>query len=45
MLFDIHDPDTAPASSKETLARLVQNYGFLPNLAGVLAESPSALNG
>lgn len=45
MMFNIHTPDTAPADSKETLTKLVQNYGFLPNLAGVLAESPSALNG
>lgn len=45
MLFTIHNPNTAPDGSRETLEKMMQSYGFLPNLAGVLAESPSALNG
>lgn len=45
MLFTIHNPSTAPEGSRETLEKMMQSYGFLPNLAGVLAESPSALKG
>ncbi|HEY3326418.1 MAG TPA: carboxymuconolactone decarboxylase family protein [Novimethylophilus sp.] len=45
MRFHIHNPDTAPEGSRETLTQLVQSYGFLPNLAGVLAESPAILKG
>jgi uncharacterized peroxidase-related enzyme len=45
MSFQIHTLETAPAAAREGLGRLVQSYGFLPNLAGVIAESPAALNG
>ena len=45
MPFQIHTLETAPEASRPALGKLVQNYGFLPNLAGVFAESPGALNG
>lgn len=45
MPFPIHTLETAPTGSKETLAHLVRIYGFLPNLAAALAESPAALKG
>jgi uncharacterized peroxidase-related enzyme len=45
MPFPIHTLETAPAGARETLDRLTRNYGFLPNLAGVVAESPATLNG
>lgn len=45
MEFQIHSLATAPAASREALTKIAQNYGFLPNLAGVFAESPAALNG
>jgi len=45
MPFATHSLDSAPLPSREALGKLVQNYGFLPNLAGKFAESPAALNG
>lgn len=45
MSFQIHTPDTSPEDSKETLAAIETRYGFIPNLAGVFAESPGALRG
>lgn len=45
MPFPIHTLETAPAGARESLAKLIQNYGFLPNLAGAFAESPASLNG
>lgn len=45
MPFPIHTIETAPEGSKEALAKFVQNFGFLPNIAGAFAESPASLNG
>lgn len=45
MKFQVHTLDSAPAGAKETLRKLVQGYGFVPNLAGALAESPATLAG
>ncbi|MCI0518442.1 MAG: carboxymuconolactone decarboxylase family protein [Woeseiaceae bacterium] len=45
MEFQVHSENTAPSASQETLARIVERYGFIPNLAGVFAESPGAFNG
>jgi uncharacterized peroxidase-related enzyme len=42
--FKIHSNDSAPAGSVELLAGAQKAYGFIPNLLGILAESPSALN-
>src|SRR5262249_27273992 len=35
--------DTAPQGSKKTLAELKAQVGFIPNLAGAMAESPELL--
>ena len=40
--FNIHTLDTAPEGSKEILEGIKENIGFVPNLFGVLAESPQA---
>lgn len=45
MTFTLHTQETAPAGSRETLGKIVASYGFLPNLAAAIAESPAALNG
>ena len=42
-IFNIHTQETAPARSEELLADAQRAYGFIPNLLGVLAESPAAL--
>ena len=41
--FTIHTPDSAPAESKEQLETGQQMFGQIPNLYGVLAEAPIAL--
>ncbi|MBI3451563.1 MAG: carboxymuconolactone decarboxylase family protein [Rhodospirillales bacterium] len=41
--FQIHTVDTAPAGSGPTLNAIAQAYGFLPNLAGAMAEAPALL--
>ena len=41
--FDIHTKETAPAKSAELLATAEKTYGFIPNLLGILAESPATL--
>jgi len=41
--FDVHTRETAGTKSAELLARAEQSYGFIPNLLGVLAESPATL--
>lgn len=41
--FDIHNKDTAPAGSVESLVEAEKAFGFLPNLLGVFAESPATL--
>ena len=41
--FTIHTPDSAPAASKEQLATATARYGQIPNLYGVLAEAPIAV--
>jgi alkylhydroperoxidase family enzyme len=41
--FPIHTPDTAPDGSKETLETAKGRYGQVPNLYGVLAEAPIAV--
>src|SRR5690606_40784970 len=39
----LHTLDTAPADSRPYVERAIANNGFLPNLIGVLANSPQAL--
>ncbi len=41
--FPVHTPESAPAASARKLELIRQNLGFIPNLAGVLAEAPAAL--
>ncbi|MCK3657541.1 alkylhydroperoxidase [Pasteurellaceae bacterium Pebbles2] len=42
-LFTIHTIDSAPEQSQEALKAVKQNNGFIPNLIGVLANAPTAL--
>src|SRR5690606_10047909 len=39
----IHSVDTAPESARERLEAAQKANGFLPNLIGVLANAPTAL--
>lgn len=41
--FTVHTADTAPASSRPGLEAAKRKLGFVPNMLGVLAESPAAL--
>lgn len=41
--FTIHDANTAPAQSKAILEGAQKSMGFVPNMFGVLAASPAAL--
>ena len=43
MKFDLHTPKTAPEGSRFVLEGAQKKNGFVPNLLGVLAESPAAL--
>ncbi|MDO4696381.1 MAG: carboxymuconolactone decarboxylase family protein [Neisseria sp.] len=39
----VHTPETAPEAAKPRVEAALKNNGFLPNLIGVLANSPEAL--
>ncbi len=41
--FNIHDENTGPAASQPILAGVRKHLGFVPNLFGVLAEAPGAV--
>ncbi len=43
--FKVHTIDTAPEQSVPFLKSAQQSMGFVPNLIGVLAESPAAVEG
>ena len=43
--FDVHTKDTAAPASAELLAGAEKAFGFIPNLLGTFAESPSTLKG
>ena len=43
--FTIHTAASAPESARAPLARLEQAIGFIPNLAGTIAGSPTAIGG
>jgi uncharacterized peroxidase-related enzyme len=43
--FQIHTLQTAPAGSLPALRTLEQGLGFVPNLAGAMAESPALITG
>jgi uncharacterized peroxidase-related enzyme len=40
--FTIHDENTAPAKVAPALAKARKAFGFIPNLYGIMAESPQA---
>lgn len=42
--FTVHSEDSASETSKELLAGAKKKVGFVPNLFGVMAESPQLLN-
>ena len=39
----VHTPDTAPEGSRAFIDTVISNNGFLPNMIGVLANAPTAL--
>ncbi|WP_028500604.1 carboxymuconolactone decarboxylase family protein [Microvirgula aerodenitrificans] len=41
--FPIHSPDSAPEAARDALNSVRQASGFIPNLIGVLANAPTAL--
>ncbi len=41
--FTLHDLDSAPEGAKPLLQASLKNFGMIPNLHAVLAESPQAL--
>jgi len=43
--FTIHDETTAPEQSQELLAIAMKQYGFIPNLRGIMAEAPGLFIG
>lgn len=44
-MFTVHTAASAPAGSRDALAALERNVGFVPNLAATIAGSPAALTG
>jgi AhpD family alkylhydroperoxidase len=43
MNFQVHSAESAPAGARSAIAKIVESWGFLPNLARVMAGSPAAL--
>ncbi len=41
--FKLHDLQTAPEGSRSTLESVQKNFGFIPNLMKIFAESPVAI--
>lgn len=41
--FDLHTANSAPEDSRATLASVEDKVGFVPNIYGIFAESPSVL--
>jgi uncharacterized peroxidase-related enzyme len=41
--FEIHTVESAPRGSRATLEAVEEQYGFIPNLLRVMAESPQAV--
>lgn len=41
--YQVHTKETAPPASAELLAKAEKAYGFIPNLLGVMAESPALI--
>jgi AhpD family alkylhydroperoxidase len=43
-IFEVHSIDSAPEGSRAPLATLQQAFGIVPNVAGVIANSPVLAN-
>lgn len=43
MKFTQHTKETAPEASVPVLENVEQNYGFIPNIYDIMAESPAAI--
>lgn len=43
MNFPVHTLNTAPQDARDTLRKISEAWGFLPNVGAVLSESPAAL--
>ena len=41
--YQVHTAETAPSNAKPLLEKSVKAFGFVPNLHGVMAESPAIL--
>ncbi len=41
--YKIHTPETAPEGAKEILSSVQKQNGFLPNLYGIMANSPAVI--
>ena len=41
--FNLHTAETAPAGSRKELQSVQEKYGFVPNIYGIFAESPSVI--
>lgn len=39
--YQLYDENTAPEQARQTLQQVKGNYGFIPNLMAVMAESPA----
>ena len=43
--FQVHDESSAPQDAKDVLRKAEKDFGMLPNIFGVMAESPPELKG
>jgi AhpD family alkylhydroperoxidase len=43
MQFPMHTAESAPPGARPAITSIIASWGFLPNLARVMAESPAAL--
>lgn len=43
--FKLHSRDTAPAGAQGVMDAYIERFGFVPNLIGIMAESPAATQG
>lgn len=44
MKFPVHSVESAPPAARTAIDNIIATWGFLPNLARVMAESPAALD-
>jgi len=43
MSYTVHDKSSAPSDARPLLEKAESGYGFIPNLLGIMAESPALL--